>query len=914
MRWMHQLGLRIRSLFGPKRLERELDEELRFHIERQIEQHVAQGMLPEEARYQALREFGGLAQAQEECGDAWGIRYVNELAQDVRYGLRTMRHNAGFTAVIVLTLALGIGANTAIFSLIDAVLLQSLPVESPDQLFTLMLSGKSGHSQSFSYPAFSQLREGGAEVADVFATGGVSPWEVVFSSPSGAVPAEQVFGEMASGSYFTALGVNAVIGRVFSEQDTASAGGQPVAVISHRFWTRRFAGSPDVVGRSFTTSETVFTIIGVAVPEFFGVRPGAAPDIWVPVTMQPQLSHDRSILESYRHNWLVAMGRPKPGVSRDQVAAALNVRLRQIVEQEGETQDNRDRFKDREIALSDGRGGVDQLRRQYSEPLRILMVVVALVLLVACANVANLLLARATARRREVAIRLAIGAGRRRLIRQWMTESLLLAACGGLAGIGLAYLAVRGLVALVSFGATPVVLDIEPDLRLAGFAAAVTTMAALLFGLAPALRGTRTDVRSALGAVAPGLISGQHTGAARRTLAVVQIGLSLVLVIGAGLFLRTVYNLETVDSGFDRENLITGFTSAHDAGYAIPYGGDVSQDELQAAETRFRSLARRLLQNLEAIPDVRSAALAECGFAIGCNATNCCFEVEGQTREPGDRGNVRIESVSPNYFQTAGMVLQAGREFTAQDAPGAARVAIVNETLARTYFDGANAIGRHFHWSSDQEAIEVVGVVRDARSDGPRAGAFPLVYYPQMQHPTPLLSLVVRARSVPAPVIPQIHEAVKQADRRLTVNLTTVEQQLDGVIARERLLAQLTTLFGLLALLVTCVGLYGLMAYSVARRTGEIGLRMALGAQRSTILWGVLGETLRIVAVGLVIGVFGALLTIRLAERFLFGVTPNDPLTIALAAGVMGAVAALASYFPARRASKVHPMKALRYE
>jgi predicted permease len=917
MRWIRSAALRLRSLFRSHALDREMNEELRFHIERQIEQNLARGMPRKEARYAALREFGGVAQAQEECRDAWGIRGLNELAQDVRYGLRVMRHNAGLTTVIVLTLALGIGANTAIFSLIDAVLLKSLPVESPDQLFAVLIQSESGPSPSFSYPLLQDLRQGVSELADVIAVGSVdSRWEVAFSSPGGAQVSEQVFGEMVSGTFFPALGVDAVLGRVLNEQDD-TVGSPPVAVISHRFWTRRFGNNRDVLGRSFTVSETDFTIVGVAAPEFFGVRPGTAPDVWAATAMQPQLSRGRSVLESYTNNWLRVLGRPKQGVSRRQVAAAMNVRFRQVLEARAAEQPekSRERFLSQSIQLEDGRGGIDSLRRQYSEPLRILMVVAGLVLLIACANVANLLLARATARRREIAIRLAIGAARRRLIRQWMTESLLLATCGGLAGAALSFLAVDALIALVSTSSTPIVLDVAPDARLVAFAVAVTTFAALLFGMAPAIHGTHADVRGALGAVAPGLIVGHHTGAARRLLAVAQIALSLVLLIGAGLSLRTIYNLKTAESGFNRERLVTGFSSAHDAGYAIPFGGNVAEEEKRLAEGRARAMHARLLEELTTVPGVRSAALSQCGWIYGCNATNCCIEVQGRTRGPGDRGNIRVETISPSYVETTGMTLLAGRDFTDRDGPGAAPVAIVNETLARKYFGAPNPIGRYFNWDHDAKPIEIVGVLRDANHDGPRReAAIPFIYYPLAQRPSPFLSLVVRTSAAPAAMIPRIQEAVKRADSRLTVNLATVEQLLDDQIARERLLARLTTLFGLLALLVTCVGLYGLTAYSVARRTSEMGLRMALGAQRSTILWSVLRETLSMAAIGLALGMAVTLATMHLVESLLFGIAPADPLTIVLAAGVMAAVAAVAAFVPASRAANIHPIQALRYE
>jgi predicted permease len=845
------------------------------------------------------------------------MRIFDQVSQDIHYGLRTLRRSPGFTIVAVLTLALGIGANTAIFSVVDAILLKMLPVRSPEELIKVEVRARQQpfDSYRFSYPLFQDVREGGRSLVDVFAAGGTGLWELTFTQPGAEVRPEKVRGEMVSGSYFTDLGVQPVLGRLLAEDDARTRGGHPVAVISHRLWTSRFGNSPEVVGRTFRLNDTLFTIVGITPREFFGFQPGLAPEVWVPMVMQTQVYPGRATLDNYNHSWMAVMGRLKPGVTHEQVTAAMRVKFRQSLEAQAATMPERARqqFFDQDIRVVEGRSGLDQVRKRFSQPLMILTVVVGLVLLIACVNVANLLLARASARKREAAVRLALGAGRGRLVRQLLTESALLAMIGGALGLALAYGGADLLVNLVSAGPFPFVLDVSPDLRVLGFNAAVVLFAGMLFGVAPALQGSRADLRATLGG-SFGRTGGKHGMRARRVLTVVQVAFSLMLLVGAGLFLRTLYNLTTFDVGFNRDNLLMVRLMPSDNGYALPRGRNVNEQARKAAVARLQGLYSRLIERIEAIPGVRSATLAECGQMAGCNNGRCCVQVEGYTPRQDEERRVGYEIVGPRYFETMGMTLLEGRDFNAGDTTGAPDVVVINETMARYYFGNASAVGKRFQFD-EPERIEIIGVVKDTKNNSVREEAENFVYFPVPQQISDMAMLSVRTQGAPEALTAQVVQAIEDVDARVRpLETQTLNQALDNVISQERLVAQLSSFFGLVALALTCVGLYGLVAYSVVRRTTEIGLRSALGAQKSDILRLILREDLRLVSLGLLLGIAGAVATTRLARSLLFELEPNDPPTIAAAALVMIAVALLAGYLPARRAARIHPMSALRYE
>ena len=894
--WFYTVPLRFRSLFRRAQVEQELDEELRYHIERQIEEHIAKGMTPDEARYAALRAMGGVEQRKEECRDMRRVRLIEELIQDLRYGLRTLRKSPGFTSVAVLSLALGIGANTAIFSLVDAVLLKTLPVKSPEQLVAIESFGQRGErNKIFSYPIFERIRDRSQVFTGVLAAeDDTNRVEMVGPEPGGRPEEAEV--QLVSGEYFQVLGVNAVAGRLLTVSDNQKPGAHPVAALSYGFWRRRFAGNVSVIGQNITLKGQPFTIIGVTPPGFFGESVGRAPDVWAPMMMMPQFGRGQSYLDQSNVRWLRIIARLQPGVREEQAQAALNALLGQIKSEPGDV-GRWAGFIYAKLGLIHGGRGLSEMRDRFSKQLRILMAAVGLALLIACANVANLLLARATTRQREVAIRVAIGAGRFRLIRQFLTESVLLAAIGGAIGLLFAWWGGHLLLILISNDPAPVPIDVTPNARILGFTIAVSLLTALLFGLAPALVATRQDVDAAL----------KTTVLARprlsRLLVITQVALSLLLLTGAGLFVRTLRNLRTLDLGFAAESVIQARINPLESGY--------KQEQLP-------DLYRRLLDRLNSAPGVRSASMAGSGFRMG-GSTSCCIGVEGYAHRPGEDREVRTNNVTPGYFQTMGLPLLLGRDFIPQEAGGKPgefpKVAIINETFARYYFGEASPLGRRFGWGDPSKPIntdiEIIGVARDAVYGKLREKARPLIYFPGHGGAV----LVARAAADPALSLTMIRQEIQAIDKSLEIfSVRTIPQLRDQELVQERLLAQLSSFFGLLALLLACVGLYGVMSYDVARRTHEIGIRMALGAQRRDVVSLVLRETMLLVGAGVVIGLSAALWATRLIASLLYGLTPNDPMTISLASLLLLTVAALAGYFPARRASRVDPMVALRHD
>jgi predicted permease len=814
--------------------------------------------------------------------------------QDLRFGIRLLWKNRGFTAVAALSLALGIGANTAIFSLVDAVLLKMLPVKSPEQLVVLDSFNQRGERRNFSYKVFEQLRARTQYFSGVLASPGTSRLEMADPGSGGRTEKAEV--QLVSGEYFQVLGVNAVVGRTLTNADDQTPGAHPVAVLSYDFWQRRFAGDASVIGKGITLKSLPFTIIGVTPPAFFGEAVGRAPDIWAPVMMQPTLDRGQSYLADANTGWLRVMARLQPGVSEAQAQASLTMRLEQIKAEPDDL--GRSARNIAKIELAPGGRGLADFRNRFSKPLSLLMAVVGLVLLIACANVANLLLARATTRSREVAIRLAIGAGRFRLIRQFLSESVLLAAVGGALGLLLAWWGGHLLLVLVSSDSTPIPIDVAPNARILGFTIAVSLFTALIFGLAPALSATRQDVNAAL----------KMTALARprlslsRFLVIAQVALSLLLLTGAGLFAQTLRNLRTLDLGFAAESVIQARINPQASGY--------KQEQLP-------DLYRRLLERLNSAPGVSSVSMAGSGFRTGTSRT-CCISVEGYAHRPNEDREIQINRVTPGYFQTMGLPLPLGRDFTPQEASikpfEFPKVAIINETMARYYFGETNPLGKRFGWGDPPRLkfdIEIIGVVKDANYGSLRDKAPRLIYFPQQGETL----LIARAAGPVAPLAAVIRREIEAVDKALEISsVRTVPQLRDQALVQERLLAELSSFFGLLALLLACIGLYGVMSYDVARRTHEIGVRMALGAQRMDVVRLVMRETMSLVVIGLVAGLGAALATTRLIESLLYGLSPNDILTIGLASLLLLIVAALAGYLPARRAAQVDPMVALRRE
>ncbi len=867
---------------------------------------------------------------------------MSGLVQDLRYALRQLRKNPGFTAVALLTLALGIGANTAIFSLIDAVMLKTLPVRLPEQLvllnwvsesqpgtmpwFTHSLSGNYGPdstgrftSTAFPYPIFEGIRDRNEEFSSVMAFADTDRLSVSVGGQAGLAE-----GQLVSGDFFSTLGVEAMIGRAIARTDDR-ASASPVATISHGFWVSRFGGDPLVVGKAITVNGAPFTIVGVAPPEFFGVEPGTPVDIWLPLHAQPQINPgwtkyaipgEVSKFTAPDDWWLLIMGRLKPGVNEQRVRAKLDVVVRQDVasiELPPPAKGSSDMtLQPPRVQLTPAGRGLDSLREQFSKPLAVLMAVVGLVLLIACANVANLLLSRATSRRREIALRLALGAGRLRLINQMITESVLLALAGGALGVGLAYWASAILVAFMSGGRNPIVLHVTPNLRVLAFTAAVSVITGVLFGLAPALQGTRLVLTPGLKegwGSTPGVGShsrrfGMQLG---QVLAISQVAISLLLLIGAGLFVRTLTNLENENLGFDRRNLVLFGIDPTKSGY--------KGEKLVAF---YQELQRRI----EAIPGVKSASLSRHTLVSGGVTING-VAIQGYTPESGASNNgsiaVHVNDVGPQFFETFGIPVELGRVIGDRDTAAAPKVGVVSRAFARQYLGGTNPIGRQFGFGDQRSSsdIAIVGVVGDVRYGQPRDRMPPTVYVPYAQHPQELdeMNFEVRTAGDPKNWVGPVRQAVHELDENLTLfDVRTQVEQIEQATFQERLFARLSSFFGLLALALASVGLYGIMSYGVSRRTNEIGVRMALGARRFDVLDLVVRQALQLTILGVIFGVAAAWASTRFLTSFLYGVRPTDPVTFGMVSLAVILVSILSSYIPARRATKVDPMVALRYE
>jgi predicted permease len=908
------LKVRLRALLRKDQMDRELDEELLYHIEKQTDRNVANGMDPREARLAALRDFGGVEQMKEEVRDARGVRFVEEVLQDARFGGRMLRKNPTFTFVAVAVLALGIGANTAIFTLLDAVVLKSLPVANPEQLVLFTDTTGEGTSTGdppedewslFSYPVYQYFREHDEAFQELCAfRSGEARLAVRAEGASSGDTAERAQGHLVSGNYFEVLGVTATRGRALAPADDAPSA-PPVAVVSHGYWRERLGSDAAVVGRVVSLNGTSFTVVGVMPEGFFGVRVRRSPDFWIPLAFQPGIEVQESYREDASVYWLNMLGRPKPGVTLDLAQASVNVALQQyLTAQAGAdlTDERRQAIQGSHVQLASGSRGISGLRSRYREPLAILMAVVALILLIACANVGNLMLSRSLARRREILVRLALGARKGRLVRQLLTESLLLAALGGVLGVFIAQWGASALVGQVAQG-SPV--DITPDLKALAFTAGVSILAGILFGLAPALHSSRTELWSGLKESSNKTAEGRQRFSLASALVVAQVALSLVLLVGAAMFARSLLNLQSEDLGFRGENLLLVDVDPRIAGY--------KPEELP-------DLYTRVLDGAASVPGVRSVSAATYSPMSG-NARSSNVSVQGYLPEQDEDVNVNHLFVGPKYAETLGLPLLAGREIGSKDTVGSPRVAVVNKAFADYFFKEQDPVGRHFCFGSDyeeKEAIEIVGVVGNAKYDEVREKPVRMAFQPMLQEQSRgnfLANLELRTAGDPLGVAPALRNAIARSDPKLpVVRVTSFSQQLEETLRQERLMAYLVAAFGVLALVLACVGLYGVMAQAVARRTNEIGVRMALGADSGAILRLVLGEVLLQVGVGMGIGLLGAAAAARVISSMLFGVGAIDPAAIVTALFVMFATAFLAGYIPARRATKVDPAITLRYE
>lgn len=834
--------------------------------------------------------------------------------QDIRYGLRILLRKPGFTLVAVLSLALGIGANTAIFSLMDAVMIRSLPVKEPDQL-VLFGNGKNmgltdgfpdQSTDLFSYPFYRQVQQR----SDVFS--GLASllsitWTVHgFVNVNGASSdIEQLQVQLVSGTYFPVLGVNAGLGRVFTDADDQTLGGHPVVVVSHAWWQERLGSDPTAVGKTITIDDVAYTIVGVAPKEFFGTTVGTHPDIWMPLAMEKQLPPvhwDNRARDEAQSLFLI--GRLKPGVSAAQAGGVVNLLFKQALQARAGAQPTAERLQDIQkavVELTPVSRGLSQLREQFSLSLKVLMGVVALVLLIASANVANLLLAHGAARSREFAVRMAVGAGRMRLVRQLFTESALLALLGGIAGVALSWWGSRLLLLMASDGPEALPVVVTPNVRVLGFTIGVSVLCALVFGIAPALRASRIEPNTSLkGGKSPALSPLRNP--LGKAFVVAQVALSLLLLVGAGLFVRTLIKLQTIPSGFNQEN-------------ALLFQIDPSATGYKGDDPRYPALLREVEDKVRTVPGVQAASFAFVIFNQGFWTSSAFTREDGIPQ--GQNRRLRNNIVGQDFFTVMGLPIVAGRGFGPQDTEKSQKVAVVSESMAKKFFPSGNPIGKHFGIDGPEstERIEVIGVVKDAKYGSLTEEFRPMAFYPHSQVSEALSNLVVRFSGPPGSVVPQIRQTVKQINRNLPIDdVVSLSDHIGRSLVQQKLVARLALFFGLLALLLACVGLYGVMSYGVARRTNEIGIRMALGAHGRSVLWLVLREALTLVLIGLVVGVLVSLAVTKTAASLLYELKPNDPLTIAFATLLLAVVAALAGYLPARRASRVDPMVALRDE
>jgi predicted permease len=808
------------------------------------------------------------------------------LLRDVRYAARGLLARPGFTAVAVLTLALGIGANTTVFCWAKSLLLQPLPgVPEQDRLALLITTSALDDPRSTSYPDYVDLRDRNETLA------GLVAFDMAPLSWTAADQTERVWGCLVSGNAFEVLGIRAALGRTFLPEEDRTPGAAPVAVVSFGFWKRRLGGDPAVIGSKARFNGHDFTIVGVAPEGFAGPFVGLSFDVWIPMMMQTRVvPGDR--LAQRGHRWLEVLARLRPGVELQQAQAALDNTARQLAREHPETNAGQGA---RLLPMWRSPWGAPEIFRPV---LAVLMGVVGLVLLIACANVANLILARSAGRAREIAIRLSVGASRGRLMRQLLTESLLLAGLGGAAGLFLALWSSGLIEAFLPPTHLPVGVAPVVGGREFLFALGLTGLTGVVFGLAPALQATRPDVASALKDEAGGgLAGGRHRSRLRSALVVAQVALSLLLLVSAGLFLRSLYNAHAVDPGFDPKGLFLGSVDL------LPNGYD---------EARGLAFYRGLLQRVEALPQVRSASLARrvpLGFDGRSDTT---VSIEGYEPGPHEELNLEYNTVGPRYFETMGIPLEAGRDFTAQDGPEAERVAIVNDAFVRRYWPEVEPLGRRIR--AGGRWLKVVGVIRSIRQHSLGEAPYPFLYWPLLQDWRPAAVLHVRASAEPAVLFADLRHEVQRLDANLPLfDLKPMSEHFRIAVFTQRMSGTLLALFGLLALALAAVGIYGVMAYSVSLRTHEIGLRMALGAQAQDVLRLVVGQGLRLTLLGVAIGLAGALGVTRLVRGQLLGVSPTDPATFVAVALLLGAVALLASYLPAQRAARLDPLVALRH-
>lgn len=920
--FLYTFPRRMRSLFRRKRLEHDLDDELRFHIEMRIAQEIAAGETPGNARYTALRAMEGLEQQKERCRDMGKMFIVDDLYRNLQYAIRALKHSPGFAAVTIVTLALGIGANTAIFSLVDTVMLKLLPVKTPEQLYLI------GHnpervSMSWNYPDYCAMRDHNTVFTGLAGYSLVpEPIGVQTGNAVGSA-AKLSYGIFVSGNYFDVLGVSPAMGHVFNTSDDRAPGTSPYVVLTYSYWQSHFNRDRQAIGRKLSLNGYPFTVIGVAPPGFAGTDVALKPDLFIPIMMRSEVRHESfANWNSRRAWWMAVVGRLKPGAGIKQAEGELFAicRDQESVERRSLPNPKMANTAD-QIVLEQAARGFSYLADQLKKPLLILFVIVALVLLIACANVANLMLARGATRQREIAVRLAVGASRSRVISQLLTESMLIAFLGGASGVAVAFIGIRGLLRFMpQVGYHLATINATLDWRALGFTLTACVLTGLLFGIAPAWQSTRPDLVPALKEDLPGS-SGARRLTLRKGLVILQISLSLPLLVGAGLFVRTLGKLREVDTGFAPQDVFIASVDPTTFGYK---------------GQRTLDFYNRLCAGVSSLPGVRSASLALITPLTG-SSWDGSVTIEGYSWKPGERNNIFFNAVGPRYFETLGTPLLLGREFTDLDNPATAielpdrltpgmklpdppgrHVAIVNETFARRFFGNRSAIGMHVSMGGPFQTnnpYEIVGVVKDARYFTMRDAVEPMMFLPVWRRFAAQTELLIRTSGPVTPLAGELRREIHQLDPVIPLlNMRTLEHDVDESILVERLVATLSGFFGVLALLLSAVGLYGVVAYTVTRRTREIGIRIAIGAERRSVLWLIFKDVIMMVFIGAGIGAVAAFFASRAIAGMLYGVVAKDPVSTIATGLCLVAAAILASFLPARRAAKIEPIEALRYE
>ena len=891
-----------------EQLNSEIEDELTFHIEEYAKDLMRSGVSQDEAQRRARVELGGIAAQKENCRAAWGTRIWDELHADIRYGLRMLAKNPGFTAIAIGSLALGIGANTTIFTITKQVLLDKLDVHKPDDLRLFGWTGGEnrvpiriwGHwsetthtCTSFSYPVYQQLRRQNSVFEDVFAFKEIREITVAVDNKP-----EPVTAELVSGNYYSTLGVNTVLGRAIQNSDDGAPGSGAVAVISDGFWSRHFERAPDVIGKTIQVNLTPVTVIGVNPRGFTGASSvQTSPDIFLPFSMEPIVAPNgtKSLLTNPDEWWVLVMGRIKPGVSNESARAAMDLLLTNAVRATMTVAESQSvpRF-----AMQDGSRGEDLHGEQFGKPIYVLVTLAGVVLLLACANLANLLLARASQRQRELSVRLALGATRGRIMRQMLIESLLLSSAAGIAGLLLGYCGRNAIPHLTASSWETAMIHVRFDWKIYGFTVAVSLLTGLLFGFMPAWQAMHTQASRGLKENAHSVMQG-GSNFSGRLLVALQIALSMLLLVGAGLFIRTLTNLSKNHLGFRPDNLVLF--------------------EIQAPNTRYPApkdlvLYRQIEQRLASTPGITSVTLSKNPLIAG-NVSNDDFVPDGLPPKPNDKAYVDDNVVGQDFFATMGIPILAGRGFDNTDTETSRLVAVVNRQLAKEYFPNISPIGRTF--LSRKERIEIIGISGDTRYADLRDDAPATFYtlYRQQPKGEPSMTFEISSNIKSFVLVPVLRDAVASVDKDLPLlNIRTQNAQIRDRTRQERIFASLTSGFGLLALILACIGIYGIMAYSVARRTNEIGIRMALGAPVGRVLRMILGEAWWLAFLGVTAGLTAALAMGHLIASMLYGLKPYDPSTLVIAALLLIFIAVVASWVPARRAACIDPMQALRHE